>query len=293
MRHFIGRIILFFVVLITLSFTLFYCINKVLLKKSSLFELKIPVKSLFLGHSHTARAYNDTIIPEALNMAQPGDSYFYIYLKAQFLIEHNPEIETVFIEYTNNLLDSKMDEWIWGDVHLNYKFRKLCAVADLEDYLMLLKCNPKGFVANYSIGLRKNSELILFNDSNIYKVKDWGGFEVRVDTLGYDAEIKHKLRVNNEVDYMISETSVHYLKQTLDYLKAKNKKVVLIRTPVHDNHSYLRNEVYFKKLLDSLSYERFIDLKLLDLADRCFADYGHLNYMGSEVVTKALIKTIN
>ena len=45
------------------------------------FELNEKPKYLMLGHSHSACAYNDTIISDFINLSDLGESYFYTFVK--------------------------------------------------------------------------------------------------------------------------------------------------------------------------------------------------------------------
>ncbi len=66
------------------------------------FKSKKEFHIIILGHSHSECAYNDSLISGVANFSQSGESYFYTFFKTKKLIEQNPNINTVLIEFSNN-----------------------------------------------------------------------------------------------------------------------------------------------------------------------------------------------
>lgn len=245
---------------------------------------------LLLGHSHTQRAYNDNIIKNIKNMSQAGDSYFYSYLKARQLVNSNPQLNSIIIEFTNNKIDSKMDEWIWGDLHLNAKFSKFSGYASWSDYSLLANNNFKGFLNNLNLGTRKNIKTIVNPPANIPELKDWGKFDTLVESFN---SITPNLRAINNKEiakaYKISIANLLYLKKIVKLSKQYKLKLYLIRTPLHKAHHFLNNE----RLLDSIYKEDFDNIPFLDfkeypISNNGFKDDSHLNIWGSELLSHEL-----
>ncbi|NBV14651.1 MAG: hypothetical protein EBS07_11370, partial [Sphingobacteriia bacterium] len=89
-------------------------------------KIEVKIKSnpqiLLVGHSHPECAFNDSLINNFKNLAESGESYFYTYFKLQEVLAQNPSINTVFIEYTNNQIIAEMNNWIWDDFHMSYRY---------------------------------------------------------------------------------------------------------------------------------------------------------------------------
>ena len=105
------------------NYQYFYLINilknkkdnsEIIIKNSANFKLKPQTKYLVLGHSHPECAFNDSLINNLKNLAQTGESYYYTYFKTIKVLEQNPSIEIVFVEFTNNQIYELMNNWIWG-----------------------------------------------------------------------------------------------------------------------------------------------------------------------------------
>jgi hypothetical protein len=276
------------ILILVILFSNFY-----LRKIESNYQIRGNIENLILEHSHAARAYNDSIIPNTLNMAQPGDSYFYMYLKARQLIKSNPKIRNVYVEYTNNLIDIKMDEWIWSDIHLNYKFRKLSAFAMFEDHLLILKNNPKGYFTNFPISVRKNLGMVFNTPKCIYKEKNWGGFEAiyrnNIDSILLVS--KQKKGNDKRFIYRYSDTNIKYLIKLIDFLKVNNINIYLIRTPQHEEQHFFNNEGKFQTVLNELHKDiTFLDFKNYPMYNKGFADFGHLNNYGALEFSNFIMK---
>src|SRR5215217_8171222 len=123
MKNFLYNVNIFFALLVGLFlifilgsyFTSSSIINKTVYKVNS------SIDKIVIGHSHPECAYNDTIIANCKNMASSGTSYFYNYYTLKPLISNNNGIKSIFIEFTNNQVDSIMTDWIWGDKYLPFK----------------------------------------------------------------------------------------------------------------------------------------------------------------------------
>src|SRR5689334_17086815 len=89
-------------------------------------QFKIPenVKTIVLGHSHPAEAYNDSLIEDFGNYANVAEAYFYTYFKMIQILDQNPNINTVLVEYTNDQINEERNRRIWGtDMSKRFKVR--------------------------------------------------------------------------------------------------------------------------------------------------------------------------
>lgn len=279
MKSFIVKVQMFLTVLITVLISLF-------LSYRYLANFKLNDKNsdsiLIVGHSHPECAYNDSLIMNTVNFAESGESYFYTYVKVKKLIEQNPEIQTVLIEFTNNQIDYGMNEWIWNDENVNYRFPKYGAFMDAESYLLLLNHNPETLI-NSSKVLMKNSLKNIFTG---FKFQDGiGGFlyldKNLADSVSTKSPVKAKKakKSGNEV----SKYNIKYLRETIDYLRYEKKDVFLVRSPQHKSYKGYRNEKQFQEILQAqFSDLEFLDFSNFPLPDSEFADYEHLNYKGAK-----------
>ena len=106
--------------------------------KFASFELIERPKYIMLGTSHSACAFNDTLISDFINLSDLGESYFYTFIKLKKILEQNKSIEAVFLEYSNNQTQKIMDEWIWGYEKMNYRYNKYSSYMNLNEHLLLI-----------------------------------------------------------------------------------------------------------------------------------------------------------
>src|SRR5688572_3458168 len=102
--------------------------------RSERFRLPADAKYLVVGHSHPECAFNDSLVPGLVNLANSGEAYIYTSIKAQKMLAENPHIKTLFIEYSNNQVNARMDEWTWGDEFMPSKVSKYGAIMSGEEY---------------------------------------------------------------------------------------------------------------------------------------------------------------
>ena len=132
MRQFIQLSITFLIALFTLIFVSVE-LSEYVVNKNSDFKLNKSTKYLVLGHSHPECAFNDSLIENFKNISQSGESYYYTYFKAKKIIEQNPSIETVFIEFTNNQINESMNSWIWKEKYMNYRYPRYSPFMNFTD----------------------------------------------------------------------------------------------------------------------------------------------------------------
>lgn len=86
-----------------------------------------------------------------------------------------------------------------------------------------------------------------------------------------------------KVDMSLSEVNLTYLSKTIQLCHSLNRKVLLIRCPVHPLFGGLSNESFFREILKS----KFENVECLDftrfpLRTNEYGDFGHLNYKGAQ-----------
>lgn len=281
MKTFIYKLLVFLVisfVVITFVATL----PAYIIKQKASFKLNENINKVVFGHSHPECAYNDSLIANFKNLASSGESYFYTYQKIKKVIPDNPEIKSVFIEFTNNQIGEKMDDWIWGFEKMSNFLPIYYPFIEQKDYLLLHSNNSTDFLTSVSISSKKNFVRLLSLDYNY--VKDLGGF------MHLDEHITKRVLMDTkkEINYKsISKENLKYLRKIIDYCKSNNLNVFLIRSPQHPDYHFLNNENLFQEILrNNFSDMEFLDFQNFFIENEYFADYGHLNYKGAEVFSK-------
>ena len=129
---------------------------------------------MVVGHSHPECAYNDLIIQDMVNIAQSREPYFYSYLKIRKVLEQNQNIQTVFVEYTNNNVSSIMDDWLFGDSDVEHKFVRYASFMSLREIGVVLGGNPREFTNRLPSVLKRNVTFVLKAPKNF--LYDFGSF---------------------------------------------------------------------------------------------------------------------
>ena len=235
MRKFTKKISVFAIILFLILFGIF-----LLNRHFANFKIGYIKQILIIGHSHSECAYNDSLISGVANFSQSGESYFYTFFKTKMLITQNANINTVLIEFSNNQINQSMNDWIWAEKYMSYRFPKYGAFMDFNSYALLLNENPKCF-------LRSSKDLIKESIKSAFR-----GFKYQDEIGGYLYLVRNKTDslltnvpiypISENKTQELSEKNIEYLRKTVDYLVSKNKKVFLIRSPLHIRYEGFNNE---------------------------------------------------
>lgn len=281
MRKFIKLTISFLLLLVITTVALIKTTEYIVDKKAN-FEFMKNAKYLVVGDSHPECAFNDSLIENFMNLSQSGDSYFYTYFKAMKIIEQNPSIEFVFIEFNNNQLDESMNEWIWSEKYLNFKYPTYSPFMKTPDEKLLAMHNFSAFVNANSLALKTNFERIF--SGNYYYTKDIGGYSYSERDKTDSLLNKMKGHISPEKKTRISESNLHYLSKLVNLCKEKNKQTFLIRSPVHNAYvGYSNENIYEKIRRKNFSSIETLDFSKFPLANSEFGDLEHLNHKGAKV----------
>ena len=285
--------ILIFLVFIGIDLLL----QKMFLYKSNYFKLPETTTNLILGHSHVEYGYNTKLIKNTVNLGSSGEAYVYTYFKAKKVIENNPQIKNIFIEFTNNQIDPEMDNWTWDDMHLQYELKNYLFLIDYKDLVFLYKKNPSGFQSAFSKTLFNNLNKLVQHRS--IGDGDFGGYMAKMKNTN-EQEDKNDMNVgcfnttNTSKKTKISDCNVMYLKKIVRFCQEKRIKVFLIRTPMSKKYSTLRTEVTYKNVVSSqFKNIPYFDFKDYPLLDSDFLDKEHLNSKGAEKYSKFFNDTIS
>lgn len=269
------------------------------IRSKARFELKGQKSVAIFGYSHAECAYNDSLIARVVNLSESGESFFYTYQKIRVVLEQNPDIEVVMIEFSNSALYGKMDDWTWGDRYLSIRYPIYAPFMTARDQWKLASHNARGFSNSFSVALRKKIWRIQksrYDYSEIiggYKALKWS----KTDSL-----IKaQERRPEGTMDSGRSEMNLHYLKKIVELGSAMGKKMYLVRSPLHAAYRSAVDDDEFQRVL----VEHFPGINFLDFANfpaqnHQYADLEHLNETGAlefsiwfnQLIEKGLLNAI-
>ena len=261
---------------------LLFITNKIIDKKAN-FKINPDAKYVIFGHSHSECAFNDSLITNFVNLSQSAESYFYTYQKVKKVITQNPQIEVVFIEFTNNQIDKGINRWIWLDKYMNSRYPVFLPFMDNKQHLLLLTKNFASFSNCLSISFRDNVIRIIKNDYD-YTDKLGGYFYLVKDKTDSINTLENKIVPNKDINIEISSYNIEYLTKIIEFCNNNNKKVYLIRCPQHSKYSRLINEHKYNEIIKTnFSSTEYFDFCNFPIQNSEFGDLEHLNYKGAKV----------
>jgi hypothetical protein len=263
------------------------------LQNSSFYKISNTSNILILGNSHSECALNDSIIIHCNNFSQSGECYFYTFYKLKKILESNPKIDTVVLEYTNNAFWAIMNDWVYGEEYMGNKYPKYSHLISVEDKAFLLTKNYRSYLIVFKEALILKYQILLKN--NIYGPKEfqWGGYIFLVRDKVAQVEMeqrKYELKTGktNTNFEKTSEINILYLKKIVEYCKTKKIKLILIRSPLHPLYEK-KFELELTNLLKTdLKDVEFWDYGNYILDDSEFGDLEHLNYKGARRYSKII-----
>ncbi len=287
MKYFLRKTAIFCFILGCITLLLMLVSNRII-DKGDYFKIKNTTKYIILGHSHAECDYNDLIISGLENFGQSSEIYYYTYLKTKKIIEANPQVKTVFIEFTNNRIDKEKGYNIWSDKYLSLRYSLYAPLMNFEDVVSMFIHNPKAILNSQFLSFKENLLFFLKSDPNFINHKRWGGYlylnrdktDSLVKTLPKDTTVKY-------VVPELSDPNMGYLSQTIDFCTQHQVAVYLIRSPLHPRWPNLNNEPSFQKLLKTkFATVEFLDFKNFPLKTTEYGDLNHLNHKGAKIYSQ-------
>ncbi|MDO3644433.1 hypothetical protein [Mucilaginibacter sp. L3T2-6] len=299
MTKFIKKTVLFIAASAFILLAIILIPNYVISKRSR-FAINNKDRIVLFGHSHPECAFDDTLISNLKNLSHSAEPYFYTYQKVKMVLQQNPQIETVLVEFTNNQIDAKMNDWTWGYTYMSSMFPKYIPFMDKADIGVLAENNPKDFMNCLSVSARNNLVRVLTSDYEFTSIM--GGY-FRIDASRTSLTADSISSGQGEmVRPGVSLVNLLYLKKIIAFCRERHKRVFLVRSPQHHSYEYLKNEKDFLRIKQAMfSSTEFLDFGKFPLRDDEFADFGHLNYKGATKFSKwfgamlnsGLLKTVN
>ena len=275
----------FLLLIVTLISAFIVGVNK-MIDRGNYFRINPGATSVILGHSHPECAFNDSLIDNCKNMAQSAESYFYTYYKLKKIIENNHQVKTVYVEFTNNQLSKKMDDWIWENPYFSYTYPKYAAFINATDYMLLFSHHAVAVLNSVSLTVKKNFLFLAKNKKDYIKEMSWGGYLYLVKSTTDSVVNEMAKDVNKRQQVLLGTSTVNivYLEKIIDLCRQNAVKIYLVRSPMHSQYTGVGNEPVFKKILATkFAGIEFLDFKDFPLANNEFADMEHLNYKGATI----------
>lgn len=282
MKKFFIRILSF-----CLPLLLVFMVSSLLLKKivNSRIDYSLPknCNSIILGHSQPESALNDSLILNTKNLCNGGEAYLYTYKKLQIVLEHNPQIKKVYLSFSNNQIEKRMDDWTYDNTHLENYFSKYNFKMSSPDYTKAFKNNFKGTINAEVKGIISNAKSIVKN-KKAFENNNFGGYlylkRFKTDSLINSKFIKKFKKHQTD---SISYYNLFYLKEIVKLCNQENIKLFFFRTPIHSVMFSSLNEKHFQSIRKQYFSEiPFLDFHNFLLSNDEFGDFDHLNYKGAK-----------
>lgn len=280
MKTFLIHLMTFGFIIVSFSLLGIWFIN-ISVSAHTNFDVNRNLENVIFGNSHPECAFNDSLIDNFSNFARSGEAYFYTYLKAKNVIEENPEIQNVFIEFSSSGLVKRSDGWIWSDAILRERYNEYAPLLSFKEHLLLFTNNKKGFISNIPFSSKINLKKWLHQQNHFGN--EIGGYhylESRDARMNDDTSATSEFK--DEDNPVVSDTNLLYLKKLVDLSKKSGKNVFFIRSPMRKNFKIKENQLLLKKLLNT-QFEtiEFLDFSDFPLEASEFYDNDHVNYLGA------------
>jgi hypothetical protein len=287
MKKFIKYTFIFSVLTI-LVLAVLVAATTVFAKKS--FDYSIPQNKniLIVGDSHTESAINDSILNNAYNLSQSGTGYFYSYLKAREVINHNPQIDTLIVGYSYSSIKKTADEWFTGAEKIKFKIRDHFFLINLNDFKELLFASPKNTLVFTPQVIAHNFKVLGNGYAQIGGFQNLKRYKLKEDIT----RLQNEDITNDKVEFSVYQKA--HLINIYKYCEEKKVKLILINAPIHEvwlkrTQKYVDHycEFYTSNMPNAL----LINNTYFNMPDSGFADATHLNYKGAKIYTEYLIQT--
>jgi hypothetical protein len=265
-----------------------------LINRKENFQLNPQHSNLILGHSHSECSMNDALIQHTLNLSQSGEAYFYSFVKIRKLLETNPGIKHVYVEFTNNCIITEMNDWLYADKYMVYRYPKYSAMMTLEDKFQLAKHNPTSFFKAQPMSVKTKLKYLFSGSQEFVKTVNWGGY-ISLDRIFTTADSIRKVKnFGPQQTIEISEDNLIYLRKIVDVCHDRGVAISFIRSPQHHAYPLLKNEPLLSSILKSRFPEvPYLDFNTFPIPTDGFADLEHLNKNGSTRFSLAMDTVMN
>jgi hypothetical protein len=248
-------------------------------------KISIKYTTIIMGDSHMARLDPSMFHYKTINIATPGEHYFYTYQKLQELT-YNPDFT-----FKNVIIGV-------SPINFSPSLQKIFDLRNIEGKTMLKK-------NLMFINLENNEEYNLTDYLNlnysyigVFWPTEWGGFIKSKNSFTDD------LNINNAIDIHYNKRNLYdlsvqekYLYKIIKLCKQKSIKLFCISTPVNNKYRIKIPTIYLKKYhytIEKYNKEAiWINFSNLILPDSFFADADHLNFNGTKYISPKIDSIIS
>ncbi|WNJ18137.1 hypothetical protein [Pontibacter sp. G13] len=260
---------------------------------SSSRPIQIPDKILVLGDSHMMTGVDPHRIPHAANIAQTGETYFASFYKLKALLKSDSPIDTVLLgcawHNLSTFNDRKFVEPHWsGEL-----FQRIYPLVGLQELRQLPDFDSESYWQTWF----KQMCLIPKWTHRSFMGK-YAGRSDRLCDKQLDVTIAagRHFGMNGRTE-QISATSLAYLDSIVELCREEGVFLALVNAKVHPAYQALvpvPMKDRFRKLAKDMKSRRvpMLDYQTLKLDDTQFKDYDHLNRLGAQIQTDALLRDL-
>lgn len=254
-------------------------ISNYIINLRSDFKLKPNTNKIVLGNSHPAGTFNDSLISNLKNLADPGDSYFYGYQKLKKIIEQNPQVDSVYVEFNPKTILKWEDSKLWK----KHQVPNYVPFFNFEDHYLFVSINALSYQQEALKGISTNLTRIVLSQYNF--IDYIGGYRhnegSKIDSLMRTHKFDPKKQYARE-EKEISKYDIIYLKKIVRLCATKNITLFFVRSPYHntfDGHNY--EDLFQTYRMTNFGEIPFLDFQGFPMDDTEFKDLEHLNNKGA------------
>lgn len=285
MKEYIKKVTLFsFCIIILMLMNYFFNLSRVN-KKPILKGTTI----LIAGDSRVMTAINPDSIPNSRNIAQNSESYFLTYHKLKFILPANPQIKRLVIGFSYPSFSAYMDRLYYKDIATTDIFSRLYPIMLPKDFAPLKVDETKYYQVYFK------QMLLLPHLKHEQYLGEFTKLPYGLNKANLESVVKRHYFDKNNNNIGISRTSSAYLDSIIAYCKQQNINLTLVNIPFQKD--YLRSVpnnyiVFYNSKKEELIKRgvRILDYSQMELDNKYFKDYNHLDLEGANYFT-SLLKT--
>lgn len=274
MKKFIVKILAFCAAILAFAI----CIVLVAKISSNRIDWKLPQGKhiLFMGASHFVYAINDSLTPSAINLAKGSERYMFTYIKLQHIIEHNKQVDTIFLMLGSTDLFEHADDKYFKDNEMAFFYTHYYPLFNIDQWKMYKEKLSSAF------GLIFGKTIYHYLKGLDYKYFI-AGFEPNDKVMNKDSVYYNPVggQYGNEINY-------EYLRKIITLCNEKSIKLFFIYCPVYKPENFYNQEYYYNAYKTHFSDVKLFDYSHFPIPDDGFYDAHHVNYKGAMIFTQEL-----
>lgn len=304
-------ILLVTLLLINATYTSFILPKKTFYRKETIYQsylASIPERKidyLFMGDSHAFHAINPEFIPSSYNYGSGAENYIKTYYKLRKVVEkENVTVGAVILELDPHTFSTRLTDKtnLFSEIELYSQFTSLDEIQAVrkESKLLLWFEAHMPFLGNG----KEFGILITRPELNDLSSGGWLKNKNNFSLVDKQASALFNYQSLYEGQQRISPVSFDYFIKTLELAKKHNISVVFITYPhtreydeIITQHNITKEDYYrgiFARVNETIdTYARLDYYSLFPDKDYLFGDPEHVNYIGSELLSKQVYFDLN